>query len=101
MKTLFATLFAAMVLLVSAGVAGATGPTRNAQPFGPFRGGNVLVPASPRATAGANTSTGNSGTEWYVYLLAGLGGIVVVGGTAYAVYTAAHRHGPHYPVGAH
>ena len=104
MKTLLATLFAAMALLVFAGGAGAasvSGSTRSGEPFGPFRGGNVLVSPAAPAASGATTSTSNGGTEWYVYALAGLLGIIIVGGTAYAVYTTAHRHGPHGAVGVH
>lgn len=104
MKTLLATLFAAMALLVFAGVAGAA-PGRNmfTDPFAPFPGvsGHVFVPTRPPAITGATTNTGTGGTEWYVYALAGLGGVIVVGGTAYAVYNTAHRHGPHRPVGVH
>ena len=108
MKTLLATLFAAMVLLVFAGVAGATsvsGPGRNmfTDPFAPFpvTVRHVFVPTGTPASTGATTNTGSGGTEWWVYALAGLGGVIVVGGTAYAVYITAHRHGPHGPVAAH
>jgi len=107
MKTLFATLFAAMVLLVFAGVASAmstSGPGRNmmTDPFAPYPGpgGEVFVPTSRPATTAATANTGG-GTEWYVYALAGLGGVIVIGGTAYAAYSTSHRHGPHRPVGAH
>jgi hypothetical protein len=86
MKTLLATLFAAMVLLVFAAGAGAI------MPAGPS--------VRPPVTTSATTDTGGGGTEWYVYALAGLSG-VIIGGTAYAVNTTAHRHGPHRPVATH
>jgi hypothetical protein len=107
MKTLLATLFAAMVLLVFAGVAGAMsvsdqGSNMFNHPLGPFpRIGNVFVPTRPPQTAGATRNTGGGGTAWYVYVPAAFGGVIVVGGTAYAVYTTAHQHGPHRPVGVH
>lgn len=86
MKALLVTLLAVAVLLVSS--IGATAmPNRS--------GGS----GSSTTALAANPS--NGGTDWYVYALAGLGGVIVVGGAAYIIVHTTHRHGPHRPVGVH
>lgn len=95
MRTLLATLLAAMVLLVSASAAVAR-PADSVQ-YVPYSDAAAAVTATNTSTA--NSSSG--GTEWYVYGLVALGGLVLVGGVTYAVYTTAHRPGPHRPVGVH
>jgi hypothetical protein len=89
MKTLLVTLLAAMVLLVEAPVAAAR-PVDSVHYF-PSSGSAVINSAS--------TKPSSSGTEWYVYALIGVGGLIVAGGVTYLVYTTTHRSGPHRPVG--
>jgi hypothetical protein len=91
MKTLLATLLAAMVLLVLAPVAGAR-PVDSVH-YAPFSAATVTN------TTAVTTSSG--GTDWYVYALVAFGGIIVVGGASYLVYQTTHRSGPHRPVGVH
>ena len=86
MKALLATLLAAALLLVFS--AGATAM--------PNRSGSS---GSSSTAVAANPS--NGGTDWYVYALVGIGGVIVVGGAAYVIVHTTHRHGPHRPVGAH
>jgi len=95
MRTLLASLLAAMVLLVSASAAGAR-PIDSVH-YAPYSDAAAAVTSTN--TAAGNSSSG--GTEWYVYGLIALGGLIVVGGVTYAVYTTTHRPGPHRPVGVH
>lgn len=94
MKTLLATLLAAMALLVLV-------PAASAMKAGslPSGSGPVATPVTITPSAPSNTSSG--GTEWYAYALVGLVGVMIVGGATYLVYTTAHGHKPHGPVGTH
>jgi hypothetical protein len=91
MKTRLAALLAAMALFVLAPIAGAR----------PVDSVNYVPYSAATATNTAPVTTSSGGTEWYVYALIGFGGLILVGGATYLVYTRTHRSGPSRPVGVH